>query len=86
MYRLSLLAALILVCLIIAPSASAQNEPRAPSGPEAQKCAALVHLSLENVPGGPALITSARLVDVPASGLEQWPITAGGFGKWALQS
>lgn len=81
MHRLSLLAALILLCLIMDPSASAQNEPRAPSGPEAQKCAALVHLSLENVPGGPALITSARLVEVPASGLEQWPITAGGFGK-----
>jgi len=62
---------------------AAQSAPSAPPQPssEVQKCAALVRLNLENVPGGPALITSARLVDVPASGLEQWPITAGGFGK-----
>jgi feruloyl esterase len=36
----------------------------------AQKCAALTGLNLEDAPGGPALVTSARLVEVPASGLE----------------
>jgi len=67
--------------LIIATFTAAQNPPNTVPDPESQKCAALVQLNLEGTSGGPALITSARLVDVPASGLEQWPITAGGFGK-----
>src|SRR5260370_32098043 len=37
---------------------------------DAQKCAALTGLNLEDAAGGPALITSAHLVEVPASGLE----------------
>jgi hypothetical protein len=61
---------------------AAQSAPSAPlSAPDTQKCDSLANLNLQDTPGGPALITSARLVDVPASGLEQWPITAGGFGK-----
>jgi len=71
------------LCLILPRMTAAQTQSSTTPQPssEVQKCAALVHLNLENVPGGPALITSARLVDVPASGLEEWPITAGGFGK-----
>ena len=73
--------------LILPRMTAAQIQPSTTPEPssEVQKCAALGHLNLENVPGGPALITSARLVDVPASGLEQWPITAGGFGKMGAQ-
>src|SRR5215469_9619055 len=52
----------------------AQNAPITTPKPESQNCAALMQLNLENAPGGPALITSARLVDIPASGLEQWPV------------
>ena len=37
---------------------------------DAQKCTALTGFNLEDAPGGPALITSARLVEVPAGGLE----------------
>ena len=37
---------------------------------DTQKCAALTGLNLEDVLGGPALVTSARLVEVPPSGLE----------------
>jgi hypothetical protein len=37
---------------------------------DAHKCAALTGLNLEDVLGGPALVTSARLVEVPPSGLE----------------
>ena len=84
MHRALPVTALVLLWLIVASSATAQSPPRAPSGPEAQKCAALAHLVLENAAGGPALITSARLVDVPANGLQQWPITAGGFGKMGV--
>lgn len=58
-----------------------QKAPPATTAMEGGKCAALIRLNLESVPGGPALITSARLVDVPAGGLEQWPVTSGGFGK-----
>lgn len=84
MHRAPLLTALVLLCWMMAPSATAQNASGAPYGPEVQKCSDLLRLNLENVPEGPALITSARLVDVPASGLEQWPITSGGFGKMGV--
>lgn len=70
----------MLLCSII-PALAAQNA--APDA-EKQNCAALLQLNLENAPGGPALITSARLVDIPASGLEQWPITTSGYGKMGV--
>ena len=77
-------AIFVLLCLIITSLAAAQNAPVVPPGPEAQKCAGLLTLNLEEARGGPALITSARLVDVPASGLEQWPITTSGYGKMGV--
>lgn len=40
-----------------------------------------MQLDLESAPGGPAVITSARVLDVPASGLEEWPSTTSGYGK-----
>ena len=45
------------------------TSPSAPSV-DAQKCTALAGLNLEDAPGGPALITSARLLEVPTDGLE----------------
>lgn len=66
---------------ILAASAAAQNGPAITARSEAQTCAALAQLNLENVTGGPAFITSGRLVDVSPSGLEQWPATMSGFGK-----
>lgn len=69
--RVSRMGLVTVLCLVMSTLAAAQNAPSAtPSGPDAQKCAALAELNLENAPGGPALITSARLVEVPASGLE----------------
>src|SRR5260370_33273665 len=62
--------------LLLAPSMpfpaliAAKSAPSMPADPDAQKCAALMALNLEAAPGGPAIITSARLVEVPASGLE----------------
>jgi len=53
--------------------AAAQNPPSAPPGPDAQKCVALTELNLEAAPGGPAIITSAHLVEVPVSGLDPHP-------------
>jgi feruloyl esterase len=56
---------------------SSENISREPSlaspsvpSVDAQKCAALTGLNLEDALGGPGLITSARLVEVPAGGLE----------------
>jgi hypothetical protein len=46
------------------------------SGPEThtqdeQNCATLTGFNLQALPGGPATIASAQVVDVPASGLER---------------
>src|SRR5260370_11779873 len=49
---------------------AAQEPDREPPTQGAQKCAALTELNLENAPGGPAIITSARVVEVPVGGLE----------------
>jgi len=52
-------------------SALAAKEPgREPPTQDSQKCAALAELNLEDAAGGPALITSAHLVDVPPNGLQ----------------
>jgi len=84
MRRVPLLTALTLLCLTIATPAAAQNAPSGPPpSPEAQKCAALMHFDLEDVPGGPALITSAQLVDVPAGGLERPFYSPSGYGNSA---
>jgi hypothetical protein len=74
----------VMVFWLIAPTlAAAQNAPSAQPNVDAQKCAVLTALNLETAPGGPAVITSARLVDVPASGLEQWILTPSGFASSA---
>lgn len=72
------------LCLISPTLGAAQSAPTVPPEPEAEKCAGLLKLNLEEAPGGPTLITSARLVDVPATGLEQWPIITGGYGKMGV--
>ena len=60
----------MMLVLIVPTLAAAQNAASAPPSADAQECAALVGLNLEDAPGGPALITSTRLVDVPVSGLQ----------------
>src|SRR6516225_10168298 len=54
----------------IITTAAASPAPTSVPSVDAQSCAALAELNLEDAPGGPALITSARLVEVPAGGLE----------------
>ena len=49
-------------------------------GPDAQKCAALTELNLEDALGGPSVITSAHLVEVPISGLEPPFFHPSGYG------
>jgi hypothetical protein len=68
--QMSRISFVIVLCLGESVLAAAQSPPSAPPSPDAQKCAALTALNLEAAPGGPAIITSARLVEVPASGLQ----------------
>lgn len=79
--RMSRVAIFTPLCLIITTLAAAQNAPSTTPDVENLRCTALVEFHLESAPGGPALITSARLVEVQASALEQWPITTSGYGK-----
>jgi feruloyl esterase len=82
MRRVALLTSLTLVWCVTVTMAVAQNAPGTlPSSPDAQKCAALMELNLEGAPGGPAVITAARLVEVPTNGLDQWPPTTSGYGR-----
>jgi hypothetical protein len=66
--RINRIGFVITLCLTESALAAAQNPPGAPPSPDAQKCAALAELNLEVAPGGPAVITSAHVVEVPASG------------------
>jgi feruloyl esterase len=52
---------------------------------DAQKCTALTGLNLEDALEGPALITSARLVEVPAGGLEPPFFHPSGYASAAAQ-
>jgi Tannase and feruloyl esterase len=81
--RMSRIGFVIALCLTESALAAAQNAPSAPLGADGQKCAALSELNLEDAPGGPALITSAQLVEVPATGLEQWVVHPSGYGSSA---
>ncbi len=63
-----LIATFILVqCAIAAPP----DQGGAPVSDE-ERCVALSNLDLEASPGGPAIVTSARIVDVPTDGLERF--------------
>jgi len=70
---------ILTLCLTESALAAAQNPPSPPSSPDAQKCAALTELKLEVAPGGPAVIISAHIVEVPASGLARWTLTPSGY-------
>jgi len=84
MRRVALLNSLMLLWCIAPTIAAAQNAPNVSAyGTEAQRCAALAELNLEDVPGGPALITSAHLVDVPSNGLERPFYSPSGYGNSA---
>lgn len=73
---------LVPLCSLIPMLAAAQSTPTGSgSTSDAQKCASLTALNLEAAPGGPAMITSAHLVDVPASGLERFVFAPSGFGN-----
>jgi hypothetical protein len=84
--RISRIGFIITLCLTESALAAAQNPPGAPPSPDAQKCAALAELNLEVAPGGPAVITSAHLVEVPASGLARWTLTPSGYASSAPNS
>jgi Tannase and feruloyl esterase len=74
------------LCLTGSALAAAQSPPGAPPSPDAQRCAALTEFNLEVAPGGPAVITSAHIVEVPVSGLARWTLTPSGYANSAPNS
>lgn len=80
-FLVSRMGRVVLFSLIAPTWAAAQNAPNTPPSLEAQKCATLADLNLEAAPGGPAFITSAQLVDVPAAGLERPTYAPSGYGS-----
>lgn len=78
--RIRRVATLLALCFMVR-IAGAQTPSGTAANPENQKCVSLSQLNLESAPGGPAVITSARMVEVPLGGLEQWPITTSGYGR-----
>lgn len=73
---------LLALCVGLPSSVAGQNTPGTrPSSTKGQNCAALSNFNLEQAPGGPALITSARLVAAPPTGLERWILTPSGFAS-----
>jgi hypothetical protein len=79
LFILGWLAFLALVGL--GPALEAQDTPPEPQTLDSRKCQALASLNLETVPGGPAVITSAHIVEVPATGLEHFIFTQSGYGS-----
>ncbi len=71
------------LCLIVPTLADAQSVPNSPPSADGKKCAALTQLNLKDAPGGPAVITSAHLVDVPSTGLPRFIMDPSGFGNAA---
>ena len=56
----------IACCLIVPTLVAAQNAPdKLRVGADAQSCEALMEFNLEIAPAGPAVVTSARLIEVP---------------------
>jgi len=83
-FRIARTGFMAALCLTLPALVAAQTSPNASSpNPETQKCAALLNFNLENAPGGPGVITSAHLVDVPSTGLERWILAPSGFGSAA---
>ena len=63
------------------PALAAQDARVEQQTQEMQKCDALAGLNLEATPGGPAVITSAHITEVPATGLEHFIFTQSGYGS-----
>jgi len=77
----------IACCLIVPTLVAAQNVPdKPPAGAGAQSCEALMEFNLEIAHGGPAVVTSARLIEVPANGLERWLLVPSGYGSSPVNS
>jgi len=70
---------------ILPTLAVAQNVPSGLASPDAKSCASLMELNLEDFSGGPAFITSAQLVDIPASGLDRPTYAPSGYGSTSGQ-
>lgn len=62
--------ALLLLSSLCAFALAAQETGGTTDTGDEQRCTALTGLNLQAAPGGPAIVTSAQILDVPAGGLE----------------
>jgi hypothetical protein len=63
------------------PALAAQDARVEPQTQETQKRDALAELNLEATPGAPAVITSAHIIEVPATGLEHFIFSQSRYGS-----
>ncbi|MBV9302483.1 MAG: tannase/feruloyl esterase family alpha/beta hydrolase [Acidobacteriaceae bacterium] len=82
----SLLVLVIVLCLILPIPAAAQSTHNVPPPYDVRMCGALKQLNLKEVAGGPALITSAQVVELPADDLRRTNSYPSGFGNIADQA
>jgi len=76
-----LVASSSVVCALALPLGTRSQPADTPTNTDELRCAALARLDLENSPAGPTRLTSARLVHVPATGLDENPNRVSGFGR-----
>jgi hypothetical protein len=69
-FNLCLLSLLMIFCSGVQGFAQGPS-PSAPQDPVARACSALMGLDLGPIPGGPARLESARVVEVPQGGLDR---------------
>ena len=85
-WRICRVGFILTLCLTGSALAAAQSPADQPSEPDAHRCAALTEFNLELAPGGPAVVTSAHIVEVPATGLARWILTPSGYGSTVSNS
>jgi hypothetical protein len=64
------------------PALTAQEARIETQTQDTRKCDALAELNLEAITGGPAVVTSAPVVEVPTTGLEHFIFTQSGYGSF----
>jgi len=76
-----LVASPLLLCALALPLGTRSQPVDTPTSADELRCAALAQLDLESSPAGPTRLTSARIVQVPATGLDETPNRVSGFGR-----
>lgn len=76
-----ILTGFTLLCGVASVLGAPQSSIGGAQSADFQRCVALLGLNLEESEGGPAFVTAAQLVDVPAVGLERPVYGPSGYGR-----